>query len=82
MGITCCFCEPSLTPDYPWEIFMQDMRELLFVIGPLTTCVLLWRLFVTNRITPPGNVIVLGLDASDSHSALSSKEGLNPSPPE
>jgi hypothetical protein len=74
MIITCCFCEPSLAPDYPWEVLMQDMREFLSVIGPLATCALLWRLFVTNRITPPGDVIVLGLDPNVSTSSPKSNE--------
>ena len=62
MSITCCFCEPSLSPDYPVAIFISDIQEVLFYLVPLVSCVLLWKLFVTKRITPPGNVIVLGLE--------------------
>lgn len=72
MAVTCCFCEPSLSPDYPVDILLQDLNELLFYIAPFVIAVVLWKLFVTNRITPPGNVIVLGLDASTStHSPAS-----------
>ncbi|HEU4796299.1 MAG TPA: hypothetical protein VFT02_11755 [Pyrinomonadaceae bacterium] len=43
-------------------IFISDFQEVLFYLVPLVSCVLLWKLFVTKRITPPGNVIVLGLE--------------------
>lgn len=63
MAVTCCACI-SLSPDYPLEIFIQDVNEFVLYTAPLVLCVVLWKLFVTNRITPRGNVIVLGLDTS------------------
>lgn len=63
MNIACVACETSLSPDYPLLTFIQDINELTFYIAPLVMCVVLWKLFVTNRITPGGNIIVLRLDA-------------------
>lgn len=63
MNIACVACETSLSPDYSLLTFIQDINELTFYIGPLVMCVVLWKLFVTNRITPGGNIIVLRLDA-------------------
>ena len=66
MAVTCCFCEPSLSRSYPLMTFIQDVNEVLLYIAPLVLCVVLWKLFVTNRTTPPGDLTVLGLDASAS----------------
>jgi hypothetical protein len=56
----------TLSPDYPLEIFFQDLNEYMLYTAPFILCVLLWKKFVTNRLTSPGAVTVLGLDASAS----------------
>lgn len=66
MAVTCCFCGPSLSPSYPWATFSQDVYEILFYIAPFVLCIVLWKLLVTNRSTPRGDVTVLGLDVSTS----------------
>lgn len=66
MTVTCCFCDASLSPSYPLATLIQDFQEVLTYIAPLVLCVVLWKLFVTNKTAPPGDVIVLGLDANDS----------------
>ena len=63
MAVTCCACW-DFSPDYPLEIFFQDLNEFMLYIAPLVFCVVLWKLLVTNRTTPRGDVTVLGLDAS------------------
>ena len=60
--VTCCFCEPELT--YSVSTFVQDLNEFMFYSTPAWTCVVLWKIFVTNRRTPRGDITVLGLDAS------------------
>lgn len=66
MAVTCCACEPSLWGSYPLVKFVQDVQEVMFYIAPLVLCVVLWKLLVTNRSTPRGDVTVLGLDVSTS----------------
>ena len=56
--------DPPLT--YRNETFFQDINEFLYFVVPLALCVVLWKLFVTNRITPRGDITVLGLDESAS----------------
>ena len=74
MAIPCCFCEPSLSPDYPLDILIQDVNELMLYTAPLALCLVLWKLFVTNRTTPRGDVTVLGLDASSSTYSPSTRQ--------
>ena len=66
MAVTCCFCEPSLSPSYPLAAFIQDAHEIMLYIAPVVLCIVLWKLLVTNRSTPRGDVTVLGLDVSTS----------------
>ena len=54
----------SLSPDYPANIFVEDLNTLMLFIFPAAVCVVLWKVFVTNRVTPRGNVLRLGLDES------------------
>lgn len=49
-------------PDYPANIFVEDIGTLIVFILPAAICVVLWKVFVTNRTTPRGNVLSLGLD--------------------
>ena len=52
----------SLSPIYPVDIFVEDIGTLMLFIFPAAICVVLWKVFVTNRVTPRGNVLRLGLD--------------------
>ena len=45
-------------------IFIHDVNEVLPYTAPFILCLVLWKMFVTNRVTPRGDVTVLGLDAS------------------
>jgi hypothetical protein len=48
--------------DYPVNTFTDDLGTLILFIFPAAICVVLWKVFVTNRTTPRGNVLRLGLD--------------------
>ena len=54
----------SLSPDYPINILVEDVGTLILLTFPAAVCVILWKVFVINRITPRGNVLRLGLDES------------------
>jgi hypothetical protein len=60
--VTCCFCEPELA--YDLATFLQDFNEFMIYTAPVATCVVLWKIFVTNRSTPRGDISFLGLDES------------------
>lgn len=62
MAFTCV--DPPLT--YHHDPFFQNVNEFLFYVVPLVLCIVLWKLLVTNRSTPRGDVTVLGLDVSTS----------------
>lgn len=62
MSVTCCFCEPQLT--YDLATFLQDINETMLFTAPVATCVVLWKVFVTSRSSPRGDITVLGLDDS------------------
>jgi len=47
---------------YPVYIFVEDFGLLMLCIFPAAICVVLWKVFITNRTTPRGNVLSLGLD--------------------
>jgi len=49
---------------YPFDIFIEDAGLLMIVVLPAAICVVLWKVFVTNRTTPRGNILSLGLDES------------------
>lgn len=44
--------------------FLADAFALLTLVTPLAVCYTLWRIFVTNRSGPRGDIIDLGLDDS------------------
>jgi hypothetical protein len=48
--------------EYPANVFVEDLSTLMLFILPAAICVVLWKVFVTNRTTPRGNVLALGLD--------------------
>lgn len=64
MNVTCCFCEPQLV--YDLATLLEDVNELMLYTAPAATCVVLWKVFVTNRRSPRGDMTVLGLDESAS----------------
>lgn len=41
--------------------FIDDVGLLMIAAFPLAICVVLWKVFVTNRIKPRGNVLSLGI---------------------
>jgi len=47
---------------YPVYIFLDDLGVLMVYLLPAAICVVLWKVFITNRTTPRGNVLSLGLD--------------------
>lgn len=49
---------------YPITIFFEDLGTLMLFVLPGAICVVLWKVFITNRTTPRGNVLALGLDES------------------
>jgi hypothetical protein len=59
---TCCFCEPELT--YHLTTFLEDLNEFLVYTTPTAVAVVLWKVFITNRRTPRGDITVLRLDES------------------
>ena len=57
-----CPVESFYVSDYPINTFTDDLGTLVLVLFPAAICVVLWKVFVTNRTTPRGNVLRLGLD--------------------
>ncbi|HEY0724832.1 MAG TPA: hypothetical protein VGD41_12750 [Pyrinomonadaceae bacterium] len=49
-------------PDYSLHLFVLDVEPLILIVVPAAIGVVLWKVFVTNRTTPRGNVLSLGLD--------------------
>src|ERR1700741_679356 len=47
---------------YPLNIFVEDIGVLMLLLFPAAIGVVLWKMFVTNRTTPRGNGLSLGLD--------------------
>ena len=67
--VTCCFCEPELT--YHLDTFLEDLAEFMLYTTPTAIVVILWKVFITNRRTPRGNLTVLRLDeSSETYSPL------------
>ena len=67
--ITDCFAAPDLYVSYyPMRIFLEDFGVLMLFLLPGAICVVLWKVFITNRITPRGNVLSLGLDENSATS--------------
>ncbi|HKE55685.1 MAG TPA: hypothetical protein VKB46_03250 [Pyrinomonadaceae bacterium] len=46
--------------------FFADTLALLQIVVPGATIFALWRIFVTNKSGPPGDIVVIGLDDSSS----------------
>ena len=57
-----CPVDSYYAPDYPANFFVEDIGTLILFVFPAAICVVLWKVFVTNRTTPRGNVLALGLD--------------------
>jgi hypothetical protein len=56
-------------PSASEEEFLLEVILVAVILGAF--CVVLWKVFITNRITPRGNVLSLGLDeTSATHSEL------------
>lgn len=56
----CAACYEA--PRYPFDIFIEDAGPLMIFIFPAAIGVVLWKIFITNRTTPRGNILSLGLD--------------------
>ena len=66
-----CPAETYLSPNYPVNIFIEDFGTLMLFVFPAAVCVILWKVFVTNRTTPRGNILQIGLDeTSATHTEL------------
>ncbi|HEX6285574.1 MAG TPA: hypothetical protein VFZ71_11900 [Pyrinomonadaceae bacterium] len=72
--VTCCTCEPELA--YDLTMFLQDFNEFMVYTTPVAICVVLWKIFVTNRTTPRGDITVLGLDESSTTYSPPFKRGV------
>lgn len=60
-----------LSSEYPANIFVEDLGTLMLFVFPVAVGLILWKVFVTNRTTPRGNVLALGLDeTSATHTEL------------
>lgn len=59
-----CPVDSFYVSDYPVNVFSEDFGTLILLIFPAAICVVLWKVFVTNRTTPRGNVLRLGLHES------------------
>jgi hypothetical protein len=62
--MTLCPVSNVLSNYYSLDIFIEDVGELMIFVLPAAICVVLWKVFVTNRTTPRGNILSLGLDES------------------
>jgi len=60
--VTCCFCEPQLI--YSWATFVEDAAQFMIYTTPRAIAIVLWKVFITNRRTPRGDMTVLRLDES------------------
>jgi len=66
-----CPVDSYYAPEYPPNIFVADVETLMLFVFPAAVCVILWKVFVTNRITPRGNILSIGLDeTSATHTEL------------
>ena len=72
--VTCCFCEPQLA--YDLATFLEDFNEFMVYTVPVAIMVVLWKIFVTNRTTPRGDMTVLGLDDSSATYSPPFKRGV------
>ena len=60
--ITDCFGTPQGLFGLDGHVFFIDVGLLMIAAVPAAIVVALWKIFVTNRITPRGNVLALGLN--------------------
>ena len=66
-----CPVDSYYDPNYSANLMMLDVGTLILFIAPAAICVVLWKVFITNRTTPRGNVLSLGLDdTSATHTEL------------
>jgi hypothetical protein len=49
------------SPWYQVSDFVELVSVLMILLVPSAICYMLWRIFVTNRLNPRGDVCVLGL---------------------
>jgi hypothetical protein len=59
-----CPLSNSFYYDSPWYRvvdFVELVSVLMILLVPPAICYMLWRIFVTNRLNPRGNICVLGL---------------------
>jgi hypothetical protein len=50
-----------VSPWYEISLLIEELAPLMFLLVPPVIGYMLWRIFVTNRMNPRGNVCVLGL---------------------
>lgn len=60
--ITDCFGTPQELVGLDGHVFFIDAGLLMIAAVPAAVVVVLWKIFVTNRIAPRGNVLALGLN--------------------
>jgi hypothetical protein len=60
MYIACVACD--YPEPYPLRLFAMDVGELMIYLLPVAIGVVLWKVFITNRTIPRGNIVALGLD--------------------
>ena len=58
-------CPVDIYESYTFTyIFAEQVTNLVNLVVPAAVGYTLWRIFITNRMGPRGNVVVLGLDES------------------
>ena len=60
----CPLSNAYLSAWYDFNVMIDDIAELMVYTVPVAICVVLWKVFITNRTTPRGNILSLGLDES------------------
>lgn len=55
-------CPIDLFEPYTFMTFADQVMNLVILAFPLSVAYTAWRIFVTERMGPRGNVMVLGLD--------------------
>ena len=57
-------CVDDIFGTYDFPTFAEQVTNLVYLVFPAAVGYTLWRVFVTNRINPQGDVVILGLDES------------------
>src|SRR5688572_20037157 len=57
-------CPSDIFESYSFMTFADQVANLVILAFPLSVAYTAWRVFVTERMGPRGNVMVLGLDES------------------